>query len=224
MSTVAALQHIIGTLQQVSSSAGATADRVTAATDRIAAAATEAQRHAGEVDRIVGELEGRVATRADDLLYQMRRLADEGNLWAEQLEGIIQHVQEGLIPADQAIHAFGDAMIVFDGQLRSVRDVLSDVLPTTGQVQERIRELIAELKAEGAGIEEVTARLAQQANSYARELAEMVRLMQQGRLTLEQIRRRAQELEKLLPGSETAALSGFLADLLENADARGRLG
>jgi chromosome segregation ATPase len=196
------------------------AARISQITTALREAAEQAEATATAVDAAAS----RAATRADDLRFQMSRLADQGNRWAEQMEGIIAHVQEGLIPADKAIHAFGDGLVLFDGQLRSVRDVLSDVLPTTGQVQQRIRDLIAELKESGAGIDELTARLAQSSNAYAKELAELVRLMKAGKITIEEVARRARELANQFPGSEGAALADLLAEQLREGQRSGAFG
>lgn len=203
--TVAALDQILGRLETVRSTATEVAKSVQ-----------------GSVAQIEGTLKGG-ATKADDFLYQMERLATEGNAMAEQMVGIIHQVQEGMVDPLKAINAFDDALTVVDGKVRTVRDVLADILPTTGEVQAGIREMLRELEASGATIEDVVARLAQQHNSYARELAHMVRLMKEGSITLQEIMRRARELEKILPGSETGALSGLLADLLGDAEDEGRL-
>jgi hypothetical protein len=178
---------------------------------RAASASTAAQVTADAA--VVAEQSERMATRADDVRHRMAQLGEQGNAWAGQLAGIIAQFEEGMLQDRLAvINSMGDGLAVVDGQLRSVRDLLDAVLPSAGEVQARIREMVEQLKADGVTIEELTARLAKQSNSYARELAEMLRLAQQGKLTLQELARRAQEVAEQFPGSETGALAELLME------------
>ena len=154
------------------------------------------------------DLSDTLATRADDLRVHMNMLGEAGNLWAEQLAGIIAQFEEGMLQDRLAvINSMGDGLTVVDGQLRSVRDVLTDVLPSAGEVQQRIRAMVDELKADGVTIDELASRLNELHNVYAKQLAEWLRLMKAGRLTMEEVAQRAQDLREAFPGSEGAALA-----------------
>lgn len=188
MSNVARLTAVSAALQQVKTDAEQAADAVDQAADRI-------------------------ASRADDFRIQMEILGDAGNVLGEQMAGIIAQFEEGVLQDRLAvINSMGDGLTVVNGQLRSVRDVLSDVLPSAGEVQARIREMVAELKADGVTLEELASRLSEQHNIYAKQLAEWVRLMKAGRITMEEVVRRAQELSEQFPGSEGAALADLLLE------------
>lgn len=153
------------------------------------------------------DLSGELATKADDLRLKMSALGEAGNVWAQMLDGIIAQVQEGLLSKIDAVNAFGDGLIVIDGQLRSVRDVLTEVLPTMGEVQAKNREMVEEIKADGVSLEELIARLGEQHNVAARQLGELLRLLKAGKVTIQEVIRYAQELDRQFPGSEGAALA-----------------
>lgn len=180
--------------------------------------ASQVESHAKRIDDTLAEVGDRVATKTDDLIFQLEALADSGNAWAESLLDVVHQVEEGTVDAGKAVHALGDGVIVLDGQLRTVRDVLLDVLPTTGQVQQQILDLKRELKDQGAGIDELIRRLGQQHNVYAQQFARLVEAFRQGRATLDAVLKMAQQLQRVLPGSETGALAELLADAARQGD------
>lgn len=143
--------------------------------------------------------------RIKDLEFDLENMSEQGNAWATSLLDIVRQVQKGTVDAGKAIESMGDGVILFEGQLRSVKDVLLDVLPTTGQVQKQIQELSEELK--NADMGEVIDRLKGQYNQYADLLAQTVQAFTEGKVTLERVLQLAQQVENLLPGSETEALA-----------------
>src|SRR5687767_9712817 len=108
---------------------------------------------------VIAEHAERIATRADDLRERMRQLGEDGNQWGTMAADIIASVEEGLTDKLAAVNAFGDGLTVVDGQVRSIRDLLTAVLPTMGEVQARIRADMEQLKADGVTLEKLMERL-----------------------------------------------------------------
>lgn len=160
----------------------------------------------------VAQRASEVGTKLDDLKYQLNASAEAGNLWAGKLLGIIAQVEDGTAPALAALGSMGNATLVLDGQLRSVRDVLNDVLPGTGEVQRRIKELTDSMRENGTSLDEVVARLRENTNQYAQDLAKLVEALKRGEVSIESVIRSAERVREALPSGETSALADLLAD------------
>jgi len=160
----------------------------------------------GQLDRLREES----ATRLDDLIFELERTAKAGNASATSLLDVVRQVSQGTADAAKAVDAFGQGVFLFEGQLQSVKDVLNDVLPTTGQVQKRIQELRKEL--ENSDIEGIIKRLEGQYNEHARVLAQTVKAFVEGKVTLERVVQLAQQIGEVLPESETGALAEAIRD------------
>lgn len=184
----------------------------------------EFENHVGDVvkndlpvllDNLVHQVEERVggaATRLDDFLFQLNDVAASGNQWAEMLLGLIQQVKEGILDGQKVMHAFGEGVVQFNGELRNVSDLLSELLPTVGEVQAGIREMVEELQREGFTIEDIIGRLRQQHLTYAHDFARLLEAFREGRATLQAVLEAAQKLQSAFPESEAAALADLIAE------------
>lgn len=177
---------------------------------------TETRRHledfGTDVTKTLDRVKNDATPRIKDLEFDLQNMAEQGNLWAESLLDVVRQVQQGTVDAGAAIHSFGDGVILFEGQMRSVKDVLADVLPTTGEVQSKIQDLQETL--ESADVGEIVERLKGQYNNYAQLLAQTAEGFAQGKVTLERVLQLAQQLQEVLPGSETAELADILKEKL----------
>lgn len=185
--------------------------------DDMSATSQHAESFASSLVDTMERVQAEATPRIKDLEFDLQNSSDQGNLWATSLLDLIRQVQAGTVEADKVIHAFGDGMILFEGQMRSIKDVLADVLPTTGQVQAAIQDLREEL--ENADVGELVDRLSGQYNEYAQLLAQTVEGFAAGQVTLERVLLLAQQLQEVMPNSET----GALAEAIENALGGGRL-
>lgn len=210
--------RLLAGLQGVTTQLNSTRDAAQSCADGIRASSAQAiDATNGMSDQIrarTDEAREHVGTRVDDLLFDLERMSNEGNAWATSLLDIVHQVEAGTVDAGKAIGSMGDGVILFEGQLRSVKDVLLDVLPTTGQVQQSIRELREEL--EGADVSELVERLRGQWNQVAQTLAETAHAFSEGRASIERVLQVAQQAQQLLPGSETAATAAALIEAIRN--------
>lgn len=166
----------------------------------------------GKVVDTLDRLKEEATPRIKDLEFDLQNMSDQGNAWATSLLDIVRQVQQGTVDASKALDSMGDGVILFEGQMRSVKDVLADVLPTTGEVQSKIQDLQKYL--ESADVGEIIDRLNGQYNNYAQLLAQTVEGYTQGKVTLERVIALAQQLQQVLPGSETAALADAIKEKL----------
>lgn len=176
------------------------------------ATSQHAKDFAGDLSGTLDKVKQDATPRIKDLEFDLQNMSDQGNAWATSLLDIVRQVQAGTVDAGAAIRSMGDGVILFEGQLRSVKDVLLDVLPTTGEVQSKIQDLQKTL--ESADVAELIDRLQGQYNTYADLLAQTAEGFAQGKVTLERVLQLAQQLQEVLPGSETAALAAALKEKL----------
>ena len=200
-----AMQGAVGDARMLTSETAAARESLDATSKR----ATDFREH---VVKTLDDLKEDATPRIKDLEFDLEHMSDQGNAWATSLLDIVRQVQQGTVNADEAIRSMGDGVILFEGQLRSVKDVLADVLPTTGEVQSKIQELQKTL--ESADVNDLIERLKGQYNNYAQLLAETAEGFAQGKVTLERVLLLAQQLQQVLPGSETAELAEILKQKL----------
>lgn len=161
-----------------------------------------------EVDRVASDVDPRL----QDLKATLEQSVADGNDWSKGLLDLIRQVEQGTIRADQAMAKLGDGMINFEGRFQNIDDLLLQFLPTSGQVQERLRELQQQLKE--ADIGSLIDHLNEQYNVYATELAKAVEAYKAGKGSLERIAQLAQQINERLPGSETDTLAQEIRDRL----------
>jgi len=190
-----------GEIVSTTQAAGAMSSSLAKAEER-AAATGQALR------RVVEQAEAEVTPRLANLVYDLEQMADKGDNYAAQLLEHIRQVEQGALRADQIFSLLGDATILFEGQTRKISDLLAELLPSVGEVQRRIHDLTKQL--EDASIDDVVDRLLKQYNVFARQLADVVKAFQEGRVTIERVLTLARQIQQLLPESETAALARIL--------------
>src|SRR5678815_1423792 len=105
-------------LDNLTQSANQTAAACESMGEVVNTVAVEVHARTAEVRKTVDEAHGHVATKLDDLIYNMKQLAEQGNSTAQSLLSVIDGVKNGIIPTLDAINSFGDALIVIDGKLR----------------------------------------------------------------------------------------------------------
>ncbi len=202
------LQKLNTSMQTVAKTARSTANDVGSTMRR---ASEQAEQESRRILTGLAKLKQDATPRIKDLEYDLEGMAQQGNAWAESLLDIIRQVQQGTVDAGKAIGSLNDGVILFEGRMQSVKGVLADLLPTTGEVQGKIRDLAEELKR--ADIGELVDRLRGQYNEYAQMLADTVDAFARGEVTLERVVQLAQQIGKQMDGSET----GVLADALNEA-------
>lgn len=190
---------------------------MSSASEAVSTHADTIERRGKQISEQIDKVRQEGGTRLDDLIEDMDMLSYNGNLWATSLLDLLRQVKQGTLDGKDVLFAFGDAVVQFEGQIRPLRDVLSDVLPTMGQVQSQLREMTEELKE--ADPSEIVGRLREQYNEFAQSLARGVEMFKQGQISLERLMALVQQAQRYLPGSETDAL----AKLLEEALRAGRL-
>lgn len=181
-----------------------------AMTSSLAKAEERANATGQALRRVVEEVQREAAPRLADLVYDLEQMAAKGDNYAAQLLEHIRQVEQGALRADQIFSILGDATILFEGQTRKITDLLSELLPSVGEVQDRIRDLTEQL--EGASIDALVDRLLKQYNVFARQLADVVKAFQEGRVSIERVLIIARQIQQLLPESETAALAKLIEE------------
>lgn len=191
----------------------------------------------GEVEAIkglIGETVGAVSTQAEKLVSQVQeakeRAATPLDDLVEKLAGLqegldqgllasIEAVKEGLLPAEELATKFGDALIPLGERMVRVRDLLREVLPSTGQIQKGIKATTTEIEQSGDLLEAAIEKLKGKAFSYAQVLADVIEKFRAGKATLQEVIRTAEDIRRQFPNSET----GDIARVIANAGQRGQL-
>lgn len=187
---------------------------MSAAAEHVATRATEIEQRGQRLTDHTDKVKHEVGTRLDDLIEDMDLLATNGNAWAASLLDMLLQVKQGGLDAKDVLFSFGDAVVDFDGKIQPLRDVLQDVLPTIGQVQQGIREMTDELK--NADPSEIVDRLKEQYNQFAQILARGVDMFKQGQISLERLMQLIEQAQRYMPGSETDALAKLLEQALKD--------
>jgi archaellum component FlaC len=195
VSAIDQLGKLDAALKSIATTASASADEVERASERIAKSVERTTREGG--------------SKLDDFKFTLGNIGDAGNQFAQQLAAVIADVEAGIVRAEDAVHVMGDGFVFFEGQMRRAQDVLAEVLPSTGEVQRRIKEATAEVTT----FEQVMERLNNQTNQVARDFAKMVDAFRKGRLSLSEFQKAAAEIGRQLPGSEVAELADIAEQL-----------
>ncbi len=207
--------------QQVTSSMSAIGSSTASARDSISTAASEmtsqiqgaAASVAAGVASIVdatANVKPKVANRLDDL---QSLLSDHTNLWNKAVDEMIDAVRIGAVPIEELLKLYGDAMV--NGE--RVRDFLKGL--DLHQYVAQVDELSKGLYDGSVKISQVTDFLGSTQLLFAKQIADTIKLFQQGKVTLEQVRTIIEGIKNLFPTAEFADL----AKAIEDALAKGQL-
>jgi methyl-accepting chemotaxis protein len=192
------------------SAIASTSSRVTKALDD---AEQDVAKKNEQIGKTLDDMRGTVEQRLNALRALFEDEANNGNAWAQALLDLLDQVQNGTARAEDVIFAFGDGVTTVNGKLQSMKDLLSDVLPSTGEVQKAIQELRRQVEQSGDSLQTIMDLLLEQNNRYADLLARQIGLLKDGRITAEQLLRLAQKIADAAPPDSAL---GQLADALLN--------
>jgi hypothetical protein len=212
MSTLASLQSIQTALVAVAVEAVRTAGVVTSAGQQISGTLRQ-------VSTDVEEHTVKIGTKLDDLKFFLQQSIDAGDEMAVWLLKLVQGVEDGSVRADAAIQAVGGSVIILDGRVQQLQGLLRDLLPSTGEVQARIRETIKEM----GGYEDAMARLHELHSAQALQFAQLVKAYRDGKVSLDLLMRTVEQIRRSMPGSELDALAQMLYQELAQGQRQGRL-
>lgn len=187
----------------------------TSTTEKLAEVREAVERDAPAITSRLDQLNDEAGGRLEDLKQKLALMVAEGDTIATSILEVIQKVEEGAVTADKAITAFGDGVTNIDGRVRSIKDLLLDLLPTTGQVQDRIREFASD----ATPTEALLKRLEQGSNAAAQQFANLFRMLQQGTGSLDRLIQEAQRIRQAIPGSEQSQVIEELIDRLNEGGA-----
>jgi hypothetical protein len=150
-----------------------------------------------------------LTTRLDDL---QDAVADHSNLWNKAVSELIDAVKLGVIPLQDLLKLYGDAMV--GGQ--RVREYLEGL--DLNVYKNRMQELIASLDEGRVSIAGVLDYLGTTQLLFARQLADTIRLFQQGKVTLQRVAEIVAQIQKAFPDSQFADLAQTLEEALRKGD------
>jgi hypothetical protein len=202
--------------------------RVAAVTDQAAAAVATVSSHASEVERAAGaagaavdQLQGhagRAQTLAEEVAAKLKETAghvtgfddllaavtQSGNTWAQHLAALLELAKVGAIDIRTILTLYGEA----ETSAGRVRDILknSDLAAFSHQLGEWIAEINRGHKTLGEIIEFV----GRSQTAAAQALKTALEGFQQGKVTLEHVRRILEQIEKQFAGTDFADLARAL--------------
>jgi hypothetical protein len=201
MSNAAGAVH--GSVEQMSASASRAVEAGQRAAQEVQSAAQQIQDHAATAHEVA-------ATRLDDLAHIVQGSA---NLWDKAVAELIDAIKIGASDVQDLITLYGDAMV--EGQ--TLREFLRGLDLTA--YRDNVQELVRELNAGQATIEDTLKFLGQSQLGFAKQFAEIIELFRSGKLTLQAVKDAVAQIEKLFPDTEFADL----AEAIENALRKGQL-
>jgi|GEM_PF-4732143 len=146
-----------------------------------------------------------VATRLDDL---QQLLSDHDNLWNKGVDEMIDAVKIGAVPIEELLRLYGDAIV----QGKRVRDFLSGL--DLRQYVHQVDDLAKGLYDGTVKISQVTDFLGSTQLLFAKQMADTIKLFQEGKVTLEYVESIIAGIKKLFPIGEFADLAKALEDAL----------
>ncbi|HVF61677.1 MAG TPA: hypothetical protein VNJ70_17865 [Thermoanaerobaculia bacterium] len=111
-----------------------------------------------------------------------------------------------------------DAVTFLTGDLLKLYDALGPFLPRSREVINLLTELRVQLLRDELTIDQIVERLSGSYIGLAQQLAKLVRLVQSGKATVEQLLRAANDLQRLFPGGEAAALADEIVEALARGE------
>jgi DNA-binding ferritin-like protein (Dps family) len=187
-SAAASITATVATVQQAHTTA-------TAALTALAASADATHQH--------------LATRLDDL---QDAVANHSNLWNKAVSELIDAVKLGVIPLQDLLKLYGDAVV--GGQ--RVREYLDGL--DLNVYQHRMQDLIASLEDGRTTIASVLDYLGSTQLLFAHQLADTIRLFQQGKVTLQRVAEIVAQIQKAFPDSQFSDLAQALEEALRKGD------
>jgi len=160
-----------------------------------------------DLSRSAEQTHTQIATRLDDLQEAVK---DHSNLWNKAVDELIDAVKIGAVPIQQLLDLYGDAQI--GGQ--RLTDYLKGL--DFSVYKDRVQELIQGLHEGTVEIAQVQDYLGKTQLLFAKQLAEVIELFRQGRVTLKRVQEIVTQIEKTFPDSQFGDLAQALADALRN--------
>ncbi len=143
----------------------------------------------------------------DDL---RQRLTQGSGEFSDEIRRAVAAVEAGAVGMQEFLRTWGDAVLATEDGSKRVREVLEDL--DLGSRQREIQELIRDFERGVAGIDEVTAKLAESGFDVAQRLADMVESFRQGRVTAERLLELIRGVQAQFPDTELADLAEAIAD------------
>ncbi len=225
--TEALANRVGSSLVEVEERAGSVESRVSSIGEGTAGLVGSIGSQVGEIEEHLSRAEGAVVSVQERISSGLEKARSQAEARLGELiatleastapisEGIlasIEAVEQGIADASQIATKFGDTLVPFEGRMQRLRDVLQEVLPTTGEVQNRLKEMSDEMRTQTNGIDQALAKLIESTFEYSQSFGSLVERFRKGKATLESVIRAAQDLKRQFPGSEAAELSDVLAD------------
>lgn len=177
---------------------------------KLGEARTAVDRDAQQIQTRVERMREESSAKLDAFQRNLEEAFAKGDVTAGSLNELVTKVREGAIDADRVIQAFGNGISALDGDVRSIKDLLLDLLPSTGQVQAEINAFLDLAPS----VEERLRVLLQGSNAAGRKFAELFQYLREGTADLSDLIAEAERLRRAVPGSEQSQIADSLIDEL----------
>lgn len=223
------LKKLIGEVSEAAKSSGTIIDRLP---DQARSATSSAKSELGSVAAAAEAAEGTVRASSQRMAQQVT--ASAAGVQAELQTGIRTPVEQAAADVEKlqiqvAQLTFTtridgedvpirDAVTFLTGDLLKLYDALGPFLPRSREVINLLTELRVQLLRDELTIDQIVERLSGSYIGLAQQLAKLVRLVQSGKATVEQLLRAANDLQRLFPGGEAAALADEIVEALARGE------
>ncbi len=193
--------------------------------------AATAAKVAGDVERIKGSAERLKSdvknlfeelsqgTVVDDVLLQL----DKGlSIWDESIADFIRGFKDGALSIGEVLSQFGDVRIQLEDGSKTLNELFEGLDPR--RFRDRAQKLRLALREETLGLREISDLLGQMQIQTAKDLQDLIKLVQENRISLDEALRRIDSARRRLGGdSATGALAENLAEVLRRAQRDGTI-
>lgn len=193
-------------LGEMAESSGKTAETVIGNLDKVNDAA---QSTSDATQAILDTLAGDSGDILDRLLASFEGFNTD---WASRVEEAIAAIRSGDLTISEFLVNFGDNVTFFEGQMRTFREIFQGA--DLAGIQQTVQDLLGSLENGAASMEEIFARLERVNNQAARNLLEVLKALQAGRGTAEELAAALEQARAFFPG-EGDVLDDIVDDLEE---------
>jgi hypothetical protein len=187
----------------VGAQASGAIDVVASASSSITTAAEAASAAVASSTAKIADATHTAANKMDDLV---QLVADRSNLWGAGIANLIEAIKIGAAPVDDLFRLFGGTMV--EGQ--RLEQFLGGSAAQWAFYGREVTKLANQLNQGAVDISKVLDFLSQTQLTFAKQLVDIIKLFEQGKVTLETVEKTVAEAKKTFPGTEFADLAGAL--------------
>ncbi len=210
------------TASRISTDAGAVGESARSAVAEVEAVTTSAQQALTAADaanaqaltvreRLLGN-----RTELAQLINTLEATASELPATAALLAQI-ESLFSGLQSVNGVAGSLNGALVQFQGESRTVLQLIQQLAPSAGEVQSRIREFLIDVKGQQNEVQQIVAALQADLSTLSPKVAELFTQVRDGQATLNDLQQLLAQLQQAGAGGSLANLLGQrLADLLRD--------